>query len=88
MLQNASGITKCDTLLLQSASGITKCDSYYKVRRDSGINTDITDNHANNHEVNTNTNDKTNIQTISYKKNDKTTAHRDNDGNNFIKRSQ
>ena len=38
LLQSASGITKCDRLLLQSASGIqsvtdfiTKCVSYYKV---------------------------------------------------------
>ena len=31
---SASGITKCDRLLLQSASGITKCDRlYYKVRQ-------------------------------------------------------
>ena len=29
---------------------------------------------------------KTNVQTTSYKKNDKTTAHRDNGDNNFIKR--
>ena len=26
LLQNVSGITKCDRLLLQSVSGITKCD--------------------------------------------------------------
>ena len=32
VLQNPSGITKCDRLLLQSVSGITKCNSYYKVR--------------------------------------------------------
>ena len=31
---SASGITKCDRLLLQSASGTTKCDRlYYKVRQ-------------------------------------------------------
>ena len=35
VFQSASGITKCDGLLLQSASGITNCDSYYKVRRNS-----------------------------------------------------
>ena len=37
LLQSVSGITKCDRLLLQSASSITKCDSYYKVRRNSWI---------------------------------------------------
>ena len=35
VLQNTSGITKCDRLLLQIASGITKSDSYYKVRRNN-----------------------------------------------------
>ena len=49
VLQSASGITKCDILLLQSTSGITKydrlllqrapgttkCDSYDKVRQQS-----------------------------------------------------
>ena len=29
VLQNASGFTKCDRLLLQSASSITNFDSYY-----------------------------------------------------------
>ena len=43
----------------------------------SGINTDVTDSHSNNHGVNTITNDKTNIQTTSYKKNDETTVYRD-----------
>ena len=41
VLQNTSGITKCDRLLPQCASGITKCDKlllqsvtgYYKVRQ-------------------------------------------------------
>ena len=50
----------------------------------SGINTDVTDNHSNNHGVNTTTNEKTDNQTTSYKKN-KTTVHRDSDGN-LIKR--
>ena len=35
VLQRASGITKCDRLLLQSASGSTECNSYYKVRRNT-----------------------------------------------------
>ena len=52
----------------------------------SGINTDVTDNHSNNHGITSNTNDKTNIQTTFYKKNDKTTKHRDNDNSNLIKR--
>ena len=52
----------------------------------SGINTDVTDNHSNNHGVNTITNEKTNKQTTSYKKNDKTTVHKDNDDRNLIKR--
>ena len=51
----------------------------------SGIKTDVTDNHSNNHGVNSNTTDKTNIQTTSYKKGDKTTVHRDNDYSNLIK---
>ena len=50
----------------------------------SGINIDVTDNHFNNHEINTNTNGKTNIQT-TYRKNNKTTVHRDNDDSNLIK---
>ena len=50
----------------------------------SGINTDVTDNHSNNHEFNTNTNGKSNIQT-TYRKNNKTTVHRDNDDSNLIK---
>ena len=52
----------------------------------SGINTDVTDSHSNNHGVNTITNDKTNIQTTSYKKNDETTVYRDSSGSNLIKR--
>ena len=52
----------------------------------SGINTDVTDNHSNNHGVNTITNEKTNKQNASYKKNDKTTVHKDNDDSNLIKR--
>ena len=52
----------------------------------SGINTDVTDNHSNNHGVNTITNEKTNKQTTSYKKNDKTTVHKDSDDGNLIKR--
>ena len=32
-LQSASGITKCDRLLLQNVLGIKKCDNCYKVRR-------------------------------------------------------
>ena len=51
----------------------------------SGINTDVTDNHSNNHGVDSNTNEKSNIKTTSYKKNDKTTVHRDNDDSNLIK---
>ena len=35
LLLSASSIKKCDRLLLQSASGITKCGSYYKVRRNT-----------------------------------------------------
>ena len=52
----------------------------------SGINADVTDNHSNNHGVNTITNEKTNKQTISYKKNNKTTVHKDSDDGNLIKR--
>ena len=52
----------------------------------SGINTDVTDNQSNNHGVNTITNKKTNKQATSYKKNDKTTVHRDNDDSDLIKR--
>ena len=52
----------------------------------SGKNIDVTDNHSNNHGVNSNTNGKTNIQYTSNKKNDKTTVHRDNDDSNLIKR--
>ena len=51
----------------------------------SGINTDVTDNRSNNHGVNTITNEKTNKQNASYKKNDKTTVHKDNDDSNLIK---
>ena len=36
--QSVSGITKCDRLLLQRASSITKYDSYYKVRRNTSRN--------------------------------------------------
>ena len=46
-----------------------------------GINTDVTDNHSN-----TMTNEKTNKQTHSYKKYDKTTVHKDSDDSNMIKR--
>ena len=52
----------------------------------SGINTNITGNHSNNHGVNTNTNEKTNMQTTSYRQNNNTTVHRDNDDSNLIKR--
>ena len=51
----------------------------------SGINTDVTDNHHSNHEVNTVTNEKTSKQATSHKKNDKTTVHKDNDDSNLIK---
>ena len=50
----------------------------------SGINTDVTDNRSNNHEVNTGTNYKSNKQTTSGKKNDKTTVNRDKDDSNLI----
>ena len=59
-------------------------DTQSNVRSD--INTDVTDNHSNNHGVNTITNEMTNKQTTSYKKNDKTPAHKDNDDSNLIKR--
>ena len=52
----------------------------------SGISTDVTDNHSNNHGVNTFTNEKTNKQTTFYKKNNKTTVHKDSDDGNLIKR--
>ena len=52
----------------------------------SGINTDVTDNQPNNHGVNTITNEKTNKQITSYKRNDKTAIHKDNDDSNMIKR--
>ena len=52
----------------------------------SGINTDVTDNHHSNHEVNTITNEKTSKQATSHKKNDKTTVHKDNNDSNLIKR--
>ena len=59
-------------------------DNQFNLR--SGINTDIADNHPNNHGVNTITNEKTNKQTTSYKKNDKTTVNKDSDDSNLIKR--
>ena len=59
-------------------------DNQFNLR--SGINTDIADNHPNNHGVNTITNEKTNKQTTSYKKNDKTTVLKDNNDSNLIKR--
>ena len=59
-------------------------DTQSNVRSD--INTNVTDNQPNNHGVNTITNEKTNKQTTSYKKNDKTTVHRDNDDGNLITR--
>ena len=49
-----------------------------------GIKSGVTDNHSNNHGVNTITNEKTNKQTTSYKKNNKTTVYRDNDDGNLI----
>ena len=52
----------------------------------SGINTDVTDNHSNNHGVDTITNEKINKQTNSYKKNDEKTVHKDSDDSNLIKR--
>ena len=52
----------------------------------SGINTDVTDNHSNNHGINTITNVKVNKRTTSYKKNDKTSVHRDSDDIDLIKR--
>ena len=51
----------------------------------SGINTGVTDDNPNNHGVNTITNEKTNKQTTSWKKNDKTTVHKDNGDSNLIK---
>ena len=52
----------------------------------SGIRTDVTDSRSNNHGVDTNFYEKTNKQTTSNKKNDKTTTHTDNDDSNLIKR--
>ena len=52
----------------------------------SGINTDVTDNHSNNHGVNTITNKKINKQTTFYEKNNETIIHKDNDDSNLIKR--
>ena len=52
----------------------------------SGINTDVTDNHSNNHGINTITNVKVNKRTPSYKKNDKTSVHKDSDDSDLIKR--
>ena len=52
----------------------------------SGINTDVIDNHSNNHGVNTITNEKTNKETTSYKKNDQTSVHKDSNASNLIKR--
>ena len=51
----------------------------------SGINTDVTEKHSNNHGVNTITNEKTSKQTTSYKNNDKIIVHRDNYDSNLIK---
>ena len=59
-------------------------DTQSKVR--SGINTDVTDNHSNNHGVNTITNKKINKQTTFYEKNNETIIHKDNDDSNLIKR--
>ena len=50
----------------------------------SGINADVTVNRSNNREVNTDTNYKSNKQTTSGKKNDKTTVNRDKDDSNLI----
>ena len=52
----------------------------------SGINTDVTDTHSDNHGVNTITDEKTNKKTASYKKNDKAAPYRDDDDSNLIKR--
>ena len=52
----------------------------------SGINTDVTDNHSNDHRDNTIANEKTNQQTTSCKKNNKTTTHRGHYDSNMIKR--
>ena len=51
-----------------------------------GINTGVTDNHSNNHGVDTITNEKSNKQTTTYEKNNKTTVHKDSDDGNLIKR--
>ena len=51
-----------------------------------GINTGVTDNHSNNHGVDTITNEKSNKQTTTYEKNNKTTVHKDSDDGNSIKR--
>ena len=49
--------------------------------------TNVVDNQSDNHGVDTNTNEKSNIQTTFYKNNDKRTVHRDNDDDsNLIKR--
>ena len=58
---------------------------FYVVLR-SSMNTDVTDNHFNNHGVITN--EITNMQTTSYKNKDKTTVHRDNNDSNLIKIDQ
>ena len=50
-----------------------------------GIKSHVTDNHSNNHGVNTIPNENTNKQTTFY---DKTTVHRDNfDGNSITRQS-
>ena len=79
-----------DTLLKHNSNLLNhRC---YRVIQDTqsnvrnSINTDVTDNHSNNHGVNTITNRKTNKQTTSYKKNDKTTVHKDSEDSNLIKR--
>ena len=51
----------------------------------SSVNTDVTDNHSNNHGAHTITNENTNKQTTFYKKNDKTTVHKDSNESNLIK---
>ena len=58
-------------------------DTQFNVQSDT--NTDVTDNHSNNHGVDTITNEKNNQQTTSYKKNNKTATHRESDDINLIK---
>ena len=77
-----------DSLLEQIHNSNLLNHQYFREIQDnvrSGVNTDVIDNHSNNHGAHTITNENTNKQTTFYKKNDKTTVHKDSNESNLIK---